>query len=126
MPEQWWESRREGERTNVYLARVLQAMGPKMREIAEQAERYWYDDFFAPEESGDMGDNIHRLVEAIDSASRSADRVNRIRARAVIAAAKEGEFDGTREEARYWAASPDGQETFNLLLRRGFPPSKGS
>jgi hypothetical protein len=35
---------------------------------------------------------------------------------AVIAAAKDGEFDGTKAEAQEWGRSPEGQATFAALL----------
>jgi len=35
----------------------------------------------------------------------------------VIALAKSGHFDGTREEADEWAASPEGIETFKELMK---------
>lgn len=36
---------------------------------------------------------------------------------------KADEFDSTAEEMDAWAASPDGQETFGLLLKKGPPPA---
>lgn len=110
-PEQWWEGRRDGEATADYLARVLHDLGAY--QVAANARMYHYDDFFCPEEIDD-GANIHRLVR--DVADWAANNGGPDRARMVIEAAKNGEFDGTREESRAWVQSAEGQALMRDLL----------
>lgn len=118
----WWEPRQEGERTAVYLARVLDKLGPAFAHIARAAEAKHYDDYFCPPDVDD-GMNINRLVADLLRVIQKQDDVTlRGRAMAVAQAAKGGEFDGTLEESREWALSPQGQATFNELLR---PKRKG-
>jgi hypothetical protein len=113
MSTRWWQPRRDGEPTADYLGRVLDDLGhPNM---ADRARRAHFDDFFCPPEIDD-GANIHRLVFEVTDWARSASREQRHRAVAVIDAAKDGEFDGTWEEADRWAASADGRAAFRELL----------
>jgi len=113
----WWEVRRDGERTIPYLTRVLEQLGPEFVAVTTKARAGHYDDYFCPE-AVDDGANIHRLVAAIEKRLDRPGVDGELRARAVqvAVAAREGEFDGTREEARAWAQSPQGQSTFALLL----------
>jgi hypothetical protein len=114
--ECWWEPRREGEPTRDYLARVLDDLGAP--DLAARALQAHYDDYLCPPAIDD-GANIHRLIAAVQDWSRSSTRLQRERAKAVVVAARDGEFDGTRAEASEWAASPDGQATFAEFLRGG-------
>ncbi|TNC19087.1 hypothetical protein [Amycolatopsis alkalitolerans] len=122
MTERWWAPRREGEATADYLARVLDELGAD--ELAEQARACHFDDYRCPPDVDD-GANIHRLVAAIEKWAMLpkhvydplADRWGDLRAGAVIDAAKTGEFDGTWEEARAWAESPEGGAMFDELGR---------
>lgn len=109
----WWESRRDGEATAVYLARVLDELGATS--LAGQARLWHFDDFFCPDHVDD-GANIHRLIAAVKDWGRSATREGRERARILAVAAAEGEFDGTREESEKWGKSPDGQQVFRDLI----------
>jgi hypothetical protein len=109
----WWHPRRDDEPTADYLARVLDELGHT--DMARRALLAHFDDYFCPPDVDD-GANIHRLVAELDSWARSATRDQRHRARAVIEAAKDGEFDGTRAEADRWAASADGQAAFHELF----------
>lgn len=109
----WWEPRRDGEATAAYLARVLDALGADA--LANKARLFHYDDFFCPD-TVDDGANIPRLIANVRGWSRSATRDQRERAKVVMTAAKDGEFDGTRAEADAWAASPDGQAAFRDLI----------
>lgn len=106
----WWETRREGEPTNEYLARVLDELGA--HQLAANARAYHYDDFFCPAEIDD-GANIHRLIRDI---SKWAGPVAASRPTDVMNAAKNGEFDGTREESRAWGQSAEGQAVMRDLL----------
>lgn len=126
MPESWWEPRREGEATADYLARVLDELGAG--ELATQARACHFDDYRCPPDVDD-GMNIHRLVHGVKvwalhhpAAAPSAtppvsDRAALIaRVRAVVNAAFAGEFDGTTEESRAWAETPEGRATFRELM----------
>jgi hypothetical protein len=118
-PQNWWEPRRDGEATADYLARVLAELGAA--DLAERARAFHFDDYRCPPEV-DGHNNIQRLVGHVDRWSRSSTPERRERARVVIAAAMEGEFDATRAESDAWAASPEGQATLAELLgvdRRG-------
>ncbi|MGH3548888.1 MAG: hypothetical protein ACRDQU_12420 [Pseudonocardiaceae bacterium] len=109
----WWEPRRDGEATAVYLARVLDELGAD--EMAGRARLCHFDDYFCPDEVDD-GANINRLVAELADWKRSATRDQRLRAHAVTEEAKAGEFDGTREESNRWAASKNGREVFRELV----------
>lgn len=101
------------EATAVYLGRVLDGIG--LRVMATSARAFHYDDYFCPE-SIDDGMNIHRLINELRSKMGSADPEQRRRILAVIDAAIDGRFDGTKEESDQWAASPEGQDVFRDLL----------
>lgn len=115
MPEQprWWGPRRKGERTFDYLCRVLSHLGA--HRLAEKARKAHYDDFECPPEVDD-GMNIHRLVADLEQWRRRATRKQRLRAGQIIEAAKEGEFDSTKEESDRYAASARGQADMKQLL----------
>lgn len=105
-PPRWWTPRHDGEATSAYLARVLEELGAQ--ELADRAGLLHFDDYLCPDDVDD-GANIHRLVSQLADWSRSSTRDQRQRARAVIAAAKDGEFDGTREEAARWGKGAQAQ-----------------
>jgi hypothetical protein len=108
----WWERRREGERTADYLARVLDELGPPFAPVAVKARALHFDDYFCPP-AVDDGANIHRLVHSLDHrmGRHDVDATLRLKVQAVIAAAKDGEFDGTKAEAQEWGRSPEGQRS---------------
>lgn len=115
--QRWWTPRGEGEATAAYLARVLDELGAG--ELATKARAFHFDDYRCPPDVDD-GANIHRLIAAVESWAMNhpdrldpqRDRERRRRAGVVIGAAALGEFDGTDEEARAWADSPEGRATF--------------
>jgi hypothetical protein len=109
--ERWWEPRRENEPTPEFLGRVLDQLGAAG--LAANARAFHYDDYLCPDHL-DAGDNIHRLIAEVEEWS-VANRHPR-RARAVMTAARYGEFDGTRAESEAWARSADGQAAFTELL----------
>jgi hypothetical protein len=115
MSEFWWELRRPGEQTPMYLGRVLDELG--FADMARRAREGHFDDYFAPAEVAD-GMEILRLYNELGSKEQVVRKSERPRVRAVIEAVKTGEFDATKEESDRWAASKDGQETFAALLRR--------
>jgi hypothetical protein len=114
--EIWWERRRENERTNVYLSRVLRELGATR--LAEQAWKFHYDDYFCPNDIAD-GMEIVRLVRDLRQwmlrdpllGPTSIDR-----GRVMLEAVMNGEFDGTRAEAELWMKSSDGQQTWRSLV----------
>lgn len=110
-----WGERREGEATAVYLGRVLEDYAG-MPLLATKALAFHYDDYFCPPEIDD-GMNLHRLIADLQNAMRRAPQVTRVRAKEIERAAKEGEFDGTREEADAWGESPEGQAVMRELMR---------
>jgi hypothetical protein len=107
--------RQPGESTAEYLGRTLDEIG--LPDMALRARAFHFDDYFCPDEIDD-GANINRLVAELRRRAdvyEWADQPRR-RIEAVIAAAIDGEFDGTTEEADAWAASSDGQAIFRDLL----------
>ena len=109
-----WETRREGEATNEYLARVLEEYAG-MPLLAAKALAFHYDDYFCPRDIDD-GMNLHRLIADLQNAQRRAPKATRQRAQEIERAAKEGEFDGTREEADRWGESDEGQAVMRELM----------
>jgi hypothetical protein len=114
MSEMWWERRRDGEPTATYLGRVLDEV--PVGDMAKRAREGHFDDYFAPAEVAD-GMEILRLVNELEvyANTPATPRNERPRIRAVIAAVKEGEFDGTREESARWQQSADGQRAMAQL-----------
>jgi len=110
----WWLRRGSGEPTATYLARVLEALGEP--DLAVKARAFHYDDYLRPAEIDD-GLNIHALIRDLQVAANGSVAVKRRRVAAVIAAAKEGEFDGTTAESEAWERSPEGQAALAELLR---------
>lgn len=121
MTDMWWERRRDGERTPVYLARVLAALGVPDK-VVHDAEAGHFDDFAAPPDVAD-GRELTRLVELLGRWGRGSNRVGRQRAAAVAAAVRDGEFDATKAEADAWLASPEGQQV--LAEFAGSAPRRG-
>lgn len=108
----WWEPRRDGEMTTVFLGRVLDELG--LATLARRAREGHFDDYFCPPGIDD-GMNIHRLIAELQRCWRQQ-REKRERIDVLIDAAKRGEFDGTKEESDRWAASKEGQAVFRSLL----------
>jgi hypothetical protein len=117
----WWESRRDYESTADYLARVLTDLGAE--DLADKARLGHFDDYFCPEPVDD-GANIHRLIAEVAGWARSATRDQRRRALEVIAAAKDGDFDGTKAESERWAASPTGRAVFREFIEGAHRPHR--
>lgn len=116
MTPRWFAQRMPGERTNVYLGRVLDLMG--LRDMAHRARLGHFDDYFCPPEVDD-GLNITRLIgELREHIGTAAEEGRRRELQGVIDAAMEGEFDGTEAEAKEWARSPEGRATFTRLTGR--------
>lgn len=102
-----------GERTTQYLGRVLDLVG--LPEMARRARQGHFDDYFCPPDIDD-GLNITRLIRQLESYRDTALAVERReQVAAVIAAARNGEFDATKEESDEWARSPQGRQAFGDL-----------
>jgi hypothetical protein len=115
-PGPWWEPRRPGEDTALYLGRVLDELGAG--QLARRARARYYDDYRCPPDLDD-GLNTLRLARDLTSWAFCAvpgdDAATRDRVDAVLAAVGAGEFDGTREEAGAWLDSAEGQATLREL-----------
>lgn len=109
--EPWWAPRRDDESTAEFLGRVLDELGAP--DLAANARAFHYDDFRCTLPD-DIGNNIHRLITEVEEWAAAHHQPRR--ARVVMEAARQGEFDGTLEEARAWQASPEGQSIFGELL----------
>ncbi|MET0723375.1 MAG: hypothetical protein ABWY64_21485 [Tardiphaga sp.] len=90
-------------RTRERLARDLLEVG--LEELATRAARGEFDDYASPHISPQM-------TLAAELAIIGNDGAMRIR-QAVI----DGAYDATDEEAAEWAESPEGQETFEKLVK---------
>jgi GTP:adenosylcobinamide-phosphate guanylyltransferase len=86
--------------TTERLAEALHAAGCPAAMIRRAREGY-YDDYKSP-----LATPCMQLVSDLENIGQR-DLANR---------ARNGEFDGTREEAEAWARSPDGQAAFRDLL----------
>lgn len=114
-----WERRRVGELTTEYLGRVLEDY-LQLPEMAQRARQGHFDDYFCPPDVDD-GMNINRLVDELQRKSTVVTKSRKKRILEVAEAAKQGEFDGTKEESERWAASKEGQDLmkeFPLEVRR--------
>lgn len=112
MADLFWERRRLNEPTADYLGRVLDQLG--LARLARKARDCHYDDYFAPRDVA-SGFELINLVNDLKEEKRKLGPRRRWEIDQVIAAVKEGEFDGTLEESRRWAASKDGKEALDQL-----------
>jgi hypothetical protein len=89
------------------LAAALREVG--LTEMADRAANAWYDDYLSP-----LDAPINALAGDLAVAASKSER------RADILALRQrvinGDFDATEEEGEAWAASPEGQETFRMLI----------
>lgn len=112
--DMWWECRRPSELTTEYLGRVLDELG--LDRMAAEARRGRYDDYFCPAEIDDGLNMLHLVNDLQQAAGPKSNPPQRDRIRAVLAAVKSGEFDGTKEESDRWAASAQGQAVMRDLV----------
>jgi len=89
--------------TRERLAEAMTEAGCPDRLISN-ARAGFYDDYLSP-----LAFPIHRLVADLRAAGQPG----------LARRAMDGDFDGTREEADAWAASPEGQQAFRDLLGGG-------
>ena len=74
-------------------------------ELAAKAREGYYDDYLSPLDTPQL-----QLLQDLYKTGHGAAIKFRERV-------KEGEFDGTKEEADAWAASPEGQAVFGKLAK---------
>jgi hypothetical protein len=88
--------------TKDFLAGELHAAG--LHEMAEKAATGYYHDYLSPLDLPEL-----QLYQDLTDAG--SDAALALRARVV-----HGAFDATKEESDEWAASAEGQETFQKLM----------
>lgn len=89
------------------LAAALDKAG--LTGLASKARQFAYDDYKSPSATP-----INDLVADLAAIAKSplVTNATALSANELIARAVAGEFDGTKEEADAWAASPEGREAF--------------
>jgi hypothetical protein len=96
--------------TKDMLANELMKLG--LMDMSLKARGGYYHDFLSPLATPEI-----QLCEDLLAAARvtgtNTDGINQLRHRVIV-----GEFDASKEESDAWAASPEGQETFNQLIRK--------
>lgn len=97
------------ERTSQKLADALRGAG--LEELAKRAELDEFHDFKSPHDLPELYLDME-LLAAI-KANPSNRKIAKIRGRLHL-----GDFDADKTESDAWAASPEGQETLGLLVRR--------
>lgn len=113
-----WEHRRDGEDTPAYLGRVLEdylgfpAMAQRARDGAFTARLADVDGYPLI-----IGDGIGRLANELAGKLAVVHKTDRSRIHAVEHAVAAGEFDGTVDEHRAWAATEAGQAAIGGALR---------
>jgi hypothetical protein len=88
------------------LAEALTEIG--LDALAERARTGEFDDFRSEHAAPQ-----HALISELRSAARPD---NHRAVKRMIERVRAGEFDATREEARAWAESEEGQETLRALM----------
>lgn len=86
-----------------FLAQELRAAG--LDAMADKAATGWYHDYLSPLDAP-------AITLADDLAVAGTPAAMALRKRHL-----NGEFDATKEESDDWARSPEGQETFDRLIR---------
>lgn len=92
------------------LVNALNAVG--FHDLAERAATGEWNDYFGKHPLP----QIHLVATLTHYAGRQGP-VARTAAKKLVERVKDGDFDGTKEESDEWAASEEGQEAFNSLLR---------
>jgi hypothetical protein len=92
--------------TKDVLAEALESAG--LPEMAAKAREGYYHDYLSPLAMPEMQLD-QDLVAAIQRGNKAAIGLRQRHHR--------GEFDASKEESDEWAASPDGQEAFGMLIK---------
>lgn len=101
-----------GEHTTVKLSKALAAIPGVPREMIQHAVDGYYHDFLSPLTFPELQLVADlRELAALPATPRNSRPLLREMAQRVI----DGEFDASKEESDAWAASPEGQETFQQL-----------
>ena len=100
------------EHTTVKLAQALSVIPGVPQDMINRAQAGVYHDFLSPLDYPEVQllSDLQALAET-PATPRDSRRLLRDMARRVMA----GEFDASAEEARVWAESPEGRETFRQL-----------
>jgi hypothetical protein len=122
-PEKRWvpgcESSGPPAATSVKLADALAAIPGVPAAMVAKARGGFYHDFLSPLATPE----VQLLADLRELASRPATpRNSRPLLHALAAAVADGDYGSSPGEAGEWAASPDGQETFRMLLDPGGGP----
>jgi hypothetical protein len=99
--------------TKDMLAQALRNVG--LDEMAKKAAEGFYHDFLSPLDLPEMTLVNQLNIEAI-AQENNPDRqraISELRRRVI-----DGDFDASTEESKTWAASPEGQAAYKLLLKR--------
>jgi len=101
------------EHTTARLARALSEVPGVPAEMITRAIDGYYHDYQSPLAFPQM-----QLVKDLLDLARTpaTPATSRPLLRALAGGVKAGDFDASAEEADDWAASPEGQETFRLLV----------
>ena len=93
------------------LADALRAVG--LNDLAERAADGMYHDYLSPLAMPEM-QLIRDLTDAMYERTPDAGQAIAALRKKVI----DGHFDASDEESDEWANSPDGRETFSMLVRK--------
>ncbi len=104
----------EGTKTYDYLAQELDKVG--LTEMAARAREAYYHDFLSPLALPEM--QLERdLHEAVSATLAAGDKERAFAIELLRQAHMQGEFDASKEESDEWAASSEGQEAFDMLIK---------
>jgi len=94
------------------LADELRKVG--LNDMADRAATGWYHDFLSPLDTPSitLADDLALAAARAQHCGFSADIIA-LRQRHL-----NGDFDASKEESDDWAESPDGQDAFQLLMRK--------
>jgi hypothetical protein len=93
------------------LAAALRGAG--LDAMADKAASGYYHDFLSP-----LDMPCQQLAYDLDGFTKSATWPRAAEATALLARHLAGEFDATKAESDAWAASPEGRQTFAMLIKR--------
>ena len=97
--------------TSQKLAEALRELG--LEEMAKRAEEHMYHEYLSPLALPEM-QLIRDLTDAMyERTPDEGQEIAQLRKRVI-----NGDFDASDEESDAWANSPDGRETFAMLVRK--------
>jgi hypothetical protein len=99
--------------TKDMLADELRKVG--LNDMADRAATGWYHDFLSPLDAPciTLANDLAVAARRAQDGGFSAIDIIALRQRHL-----NGDFDATKEESDDWAESPDGQDAFQLLMRK--------